>query len=648
MAKTKFHYHDSWLLQNLAIFGAFLSLVAIFILLGKSDNKPIFHWNGLSINVLVAIFAALLKALLAFSLSDCLGQAKWIWFSKQQRPLRDLYLIDGASRGPLGSLKLLGYPVARSFITFGAVAVIISIAIDPFAQLTIGKKETVVLRDDNATQIAFAKRYSKGSLSTFSAAMIADPNGNNYSATSTDADFAMKSAVLYGASQSFKLVEQQAKRTCVTGNCTFPVFFSLAVCSHCVDQRDRLERVTPPDGSPLYQELGMASNGASSLGPLTEFRLPNGLRLNNQNDVPSTTYMTAYGSGNPAESIAFKDRDTLIWSMTSILVNDSEAKWPNSAINALECGLWYCVNRYLSEVDNGTLFENGTSVPFKRSPDSWQVSAKQPQGVQLAHPPSDDSLLYNASSSASVARTDLQLTFDIPDVGHPDLTGYNLSQAAIYGISDFMNTTFTTKGGPKSINSWVVSEPDLTYSPTAMQVLYSSKDLQSTFKTLAWSMSNSIRQNSDDNNFVSGMSGTYETHVRAHWYYFILPAVLVLAGAIFQAIVMIYTRKTKTEIWCSNVLPAVALGRKVGTVFDDAPLLSQMEKRSKLQRLELSRSDHGNVPMEDTGHHDAAHYEMMPRNSPPTKQGRVSDVVSALSDEDMTPRDGAQSNARLV
>lgn len=144
-----------------------LSIGAIALLLAHYDSKPSFDWNGVTLNAIVSVFAALANALLAFTVSGCLGQAKWIWFSLQQRPLGDPNLIDGGSRGPLGSFKiLLNRPVASSFISFGAIVIVVSVAIGPFIQLTVGKKSVVLYEDNYSTQGAFAKRYSKGTFAT--------------------------------------------------------------------------------------------------------------------------------------------------------------------------------------------------------------------------------------------------------------------------------------------------------------------------------------------------------------------------------------------------------------------------------------------------------------------------------------------------
>ena len=146
--------NDSWLWQILAILGSALSMIAIGMLLIHFNNRPIFGWNGLTLNAIIAIFSVISKSMLAYTLSECLGQAKWIWISSQQRPLNDINVIDSGSRGPLGSFKILTQPMIRSFISVGAIVVILSVVIDPFVQLTIGKADSVNFDKNSNVQIA--------------------------------------------------------------------------------------------------------------------------------------------------------------------------------------------------------------------------------------------------------------------------------------------------------------------------------------------------------------------------------------------------------------------------------------------------------------------------------------------------------------
>ena len=150
------------LLHILAILGSGLSMIAIGLLLARYNDQPIFDWDGVTLNAIIAVLSAMSKAMLAYTLSECLGQAKWIWFSSQQRPLSDIDLIDGGSRGPLGCFKILKQPIASSFISMGAIVVILSVAIDPFVQLTVGKRDILKFENNPNVQIAYAERYSKG------------------------------------------------------------------------------------------------------------------------------------------------------------------------------------------------------------------------------------------------------------------------------------------------------------------------------------------------------------------------------------------------------------------------------------------------------------------------------------------------------
>ena len=52
-----------------------------------------------------------------------------------------------------------------------------------------------------------------------------------------------------------------------------------------------------------------------------------------------------------------------------------------------------------------------------------------------------------------------------------------------------------------------LNSANLTYHSTAMQSLYHSQDLEQTFASLAKSMTNHIRQNSDNKTVVYGYEG---------------------------------------------------------------------------------------------------------------------------------------------
>jgi hypothetical protein len=98
---------ESWKLELLSVALGVGFLAAIFITLAVFDGQDMPNWPvRLNLNSLVAIYATVLRALLLFAIAEILSQEKWYWF-RRPRPLRDLDGFDRASRGALGSVKLL-------------------------------------------------------------------------------------------------------------------------------------------------------------------------------------------------------------------------------------------------------------------------------------------------------------------------------------------------------------------------------------------------------------------------------------------------------------------------------------------------------------------------------------------------------------
>jgi hypothetical protein len=113
----------AWVIEISSFFLATLALAAIFITLAIHSDRPMPQWPKLiSINSLIAIFTAVLKAALMMPVAQSIvfdsvsrtpltsgtgiGQLKWHWFH-QPRSLVDLDRMDAASRGPWGSFLLM-------------------------------------------------------------------------------------------------------------------------------------------------------------------------------------------------------------------------------------------------------------------------------------------------------------------------------------------------------------------------------------------------------------------------------------------------------------------------------------------------------------------------------------------------------------
>lgn len=93
----------------ISILASLVLLAALVGLLVAFDGREIFDYGAVTLNTLIAILSTANKATILYAVSHAIGQWKWIAFSgRQQRRLLDFERIESASRGPLGSLNLLG------------------------------------------------------------------------------------------------------------------------------------------------------------------------------------------------------------------------------------------------------------------------------------------------------------------------------------------------------------------------------------------------------------------------------------------------------------------------------------------------------------------------------------------------------------
>lgn len=104
-----------WIYESTAIVVSIACFVALVVVLRKSDGKEQTKWfyDRLTLNGLIALLSTFIRASMMFAVGAGLGQMKWNFFSPrgsrswEGRRLGDLDTFDQASRGPMGSLKLL-------------------------------------------------------------------------------------------------------------------------------------------------------------------------------------------------------------------------------------------------------------------------------------------------------------------------------------------------------------------------------------------------------------------------------------------------------------------------------------------------------------------------------------------------------------
>jgi hypothetical protein len=491
------------------------------------------------------------------------------------------------------------------FLRIGALTTLLAIAIDPFTQQLVQLEQKLAYSADSQTIITRADRYSKGTENRIQVIYM-ESNGTtagSYPIVSADADFSMQSAFMYGLTQPLDSVIQQLSFQCPTGNCSWPVFESLAVCSVCNDVGSKLARL--PGYGAMYSLLDKTNGGLQLVANQTRFGLPNGLQMENptgfrysgNGDNGDGVLMVTFGTSNASLTNSLQQIDTLILAMSILRMrpdpNNSSAAWPAAPLEASECGLYYCVKRYNSRVESGALKEIEEIMSnATRSSNSWKIVSPYSEDEldEDTDPAMVNSIAFNGISSY-FSRTDLMLG-----------GSFNISQESVDSISSYVKTQLTyaitndttvaydrtanESTGGMGMNGYYLDSPP-QYRPSSMSALLASPDINATFQSLARSMSNAIRASGDGSHTVTGQAGTVITHYKIIWPWISLHCVIVVLGFIFLCHTMRKSSNASVPVWKTSALATLSRGSRVVHLLDNVNTVSQMEERASKEDVQL-------------------------------------------------------------
>ena len=130
--QTSFVYN--WWLCILSVVVSILAMVAIVVLLAIADGSSLPRLPlSITVNTYISFFATIAKAAMLVPVAESISQLKWLWF-RQARKLEDIQIFDDASRGPLGSIRLILRMKAIQFVAVGGLITVLSMLLDPFIQ----------------------------------------------------------------------------------------------------------------------------------------------------------------------------------------------------------------------------------------------------------------------------------------------------------------------------------------------------------------------------------------------------------------------------------------------------------------------------------------------------------------------------------
>ncbi|KAK4495451.1 hypothetical protein PRZ48_013782 [Zasmidium cellare] len=496
----KHAFSNLWLFEFfcwLVTLACFAGIIAVLV---SFDGQPVPNWKwGITLPTVVSLISSVATFSLAVPIDEGLGQLKWLWFRKT-RPLSDFETIDDAAGGPSGSamliLKFKGGPLAFS----GALLTILLLAISPFVQQVLSTELQAVPKNEASLPIAHT--------------YLNDTN-------TVDVDLSMKAAIMNGllsfGEASPYLFEVPAQ--CPTGNCTWPNYKSLSVCSQCADLTKRLQ--TQPANSS------------------TNYSLPNGVSLI-QDPIAIGVSMTVNNTLANASltSIAFKDRLNDSMPLADVFVILANYTWDglgdtpdklNLGPYAAECILELCVQEYSAISKNGTFHETPVGRPM---------------------------------------HLDAGANRDVVDMGTHSLAyyyvtqdgkNYTIGESAMKGFWFYFTTLFT--GSVAQYNS-ASAQPewpsDLTQS-IFQHLNATPHTLDAMFANIAASATLNLRTRPDAE-IWRGDALYQQAIVTVRWLWMILPLALLILTLVFLLSVAVQTRLAGMQTWkTSSVAQLFAL-----------------------------------------------------------------------------------------
>lgn len=187
-------------------------LITMLILLLVYRNRAVPELSmGLTINAIISVLITAAKVAMLSAVAGAMGQIKWKWFRQNWGPLRNLDLFDEASRGgPWGAIHFLAKVRWSSPAAIGAVVLLLSLAMDPFAQQLLTYPVQLTYRDSPDASMTIARSVNPNIIhfDNIIQRYVTDAIWNNPRTFTT---------------------------SCSSGNCTFPSFQSISWCPRCED-----------------------------------------------------------------------------------------------------------------------------------------------------------------------------------------------------------------------------------------------------------------------------------------------------------------------------------------------------------------------------------------------------------------------------
>ncbi|KAI5858150.1 hypothetical protein BZA05DRAFT_331567 [Tricharina praecox] len=216
----------TWWFEFVCLMSSATAIAITTGLLIHFDGREIPAWatagSGLSLNSILSVFSTMSRASLLVPIDQSIGQLYWLAVSKQGRQLSEVELYNEAARGPYGAMRLLWMKRGTGLVSMGCVLTIMVVILG-FAQQQLISYPTRTFTTRDPRNLTLVGR----SLETYDTFQeITTMQGVSVPSV----EFAVTSSVF---SSLVHYVVHDPLYRCDSGNCEYPAFATLGICSHC-------------------------------------------------------------------------------------------------------------------------------------------------------------------------------------------------------------------------------------------------------------------------------------------------------------------------------------------------------------------------------------------------------------------------------
>ncbi|KAH0360729.1 hypothetical protein KCU65_g9178, partial [Aureobasidium melanogenum] len=530
------------------------------------------------------------------AVTAAISQGKWNTFEADPHPLKLFQDIDQASRGGIGSLRAIFNSNIGLTTTFGAFITVTSLLFQPMIQATINNNSGPVSKDTLQASVG-SNRYLDGGSFDIMRDVRVQADGNGYhDIFDVHTDIGLQIAITGGFSTSPKFnTVMQLAWNCPTGDCTWPIYASLAVCSKCFDVSELLTSRNINGLMPLPHE-NIPSNMADPIDlstNMTQYTLEYAnLTLKNPNTYQAvspeylgsfvTEYMVAKSEKLPGRTAHFQDYESLLISFSMIKADTSYVSnlsmWQEISPAAMECGLFLCLQAYNTTVQSGRLVETIVASTRRKTPQSWQNT--EYQSLKKANLTALGTLDWNPiNNNGFLNRTDFQL--DASALAVPISSAnetFNATQTLLCSMVEYLDGLLETEDNSTlNVDDAMAYDDKLygiqKYTTPTIQNLFQSSDLNETFISVASSVTSYFRNTGN-----SPQVKRWTIHYKISWPFIALPVFVVFGGAVLLVISIYQTYKQNMAVWKDNIIATMVYSV-------DSDTRSQLRQKLLVQKL---------------------------------------------------------------